>query len=129
MTRNEIRIAAAKKRVTAAEAALSRAYEAKVEAVRAASKRYSPPIWKAEKLLLNARAELSHAELAAQGIIPMQTIIRWRGKRYAVRIDRWGWAETVPVTAAGRIHKARNPDYMPHRMDEVTILPDTLRVE
>jgi hypothetical protein len=127
MTRAEIRIEAAKKRLAATESALSRAYEAKVEAVSAASKRYSQQIWKAEKLLLKARAELSHAELAAQGIIPMQTIIRWRGKRYAVRIDRRGWAETVPVTAAGRIHKARHPEHMPRRMDEVTILPDEVK--
>jgi hypothetical protein len=123
MTRAEIRIAAAKKRAKAAEAALSRAYERKRAAVAAASDKTNPAIWAASRKVSEARQAVAVAELAALGITPMRTIILWHPKgytapsaqnRYVVRVTREGWKRLVPVGKTGVILARRNEQYGPY---------------
>lgn len=136
MTRHEIAIASAKRAVCDAEAALSKAYERKREAVRKASERTTPSIWASSRKVLDARRALAMAELAAIGIMPMKTIILWHPKgytsplarfRYAVRIDNNGWKRLVPVGRAGSILSNRAEQSPPSKWDEVIVTTDEVK--
>lgn len=138
MTRAEIRIAAAKKRARAAEAALSKAYERKRAAVAAASDRTNPAIWKATRKFQEARQAVAVAELAALGIVPMKTIILWHPKgytapsaqnRYVVRVTLEGWTRLVPVGKNCRTLKGRVDQDGPYskQWDRVTVTDQELQ--
>ena len=123
MTRAEIRIESAKRRAKTAEAALSKAYEVKRSALDAATKKHSPRVWAAERKVLDARAAVAVAELAALGITPMKTIILWHPKgytapsarnRYVVRVTREGWKRLVPVGKRGAVLAGRNDQDGPY---------------
>lgn len=115
MTRAEIRIAAAKRRAKAAEAALSKEYERQRAMRLAMERKQMPRIWAAERKVQDARQAVAVAELAALGIVPMKTIILWHPKysgiteqrRYVVRVTREGWKRLVPVGKSGAILKGR----------------------
>ena len=117
MTRAEIRIASAKRRAKAAEAALSKVYERNRAEREALTKKHSPRVWAAERKVREARIAVAVAELAALGITPMKTIILWHPKgytaasaqnRYVVRVTREGWKRLVPVGKKGAILAGRN---------------------
>jgi hypothetical protein len=137
MTRAEIRIAAAKKRAKAAEAALSRAYERKRAAVAAASDKTNPAIWAASRKVSEARQAVAVAELAALGITPMRTIILWHPKgytapsaqnRYVVRVTHEGWKQLVPVGTSGVILAGRNEQDGPYNWSKVTVTNEEAKV-
>lgn len=118
MTRAEIRIAAARRRAKAAEAALSKAFERHRAEREALTRKQFPRIWKAERKVREARIAVAIAELAAHGITPMKTIILWHPKgytapsaqhRYVVKVTREGWKELLPVGKKGAILAGRNP--------------------
>ncbi len=117
MTRAEIRIAAAKRRAKAAEAALSKVYERQRAEREALTRKQAPRIWAAERKVREARVAVAVAELAALGITPMRTIILWHPKgytapsaqnRYVVRVTSEGWTKLVPVGKSGAILAGRN---------------------
>jgi len=135
MTRAEIRIADAKKRAKVAEAALSRAYERKLAAYRAAANRTNPAIWAAKRRVQEARQAVAVAELAALGITPMRTIILWHPKgytsplarnRYVVRVTPEGWKRLVPVGKNGRVLKGRVEQNAPYSWDRLTVTDQEL---
>lgn len=118
MTRAEIRIAAARRRAKAAEAAFSKAFERQRAEREALKRKQLPLIWKAERKVREARVEVAIAELMALGITPMKTIILWHPKgytapsaqrRYAVSVTREGWKELLPVGKTGAILAGRSP--------------------
>ncbi|HRP26380.1 hypothetical protein [Thauera sp.] len=127
MTRAEIRIEAAKKRERQAKEALSRAYEAKRAAVKAATSKHLPRVWAAEKKFCEARAASTMAEMAAYGIAPMETIIECtpamdkRRGRYAVKITREGWPRLVPVGKSGKVLAGRGDRQSPWRWSDATV--------
>ncbi len=121
MTRAETRIAAAKKKHAAAQAALTRAYERKDAAVKAAADRTIPAVLAAISKAEEAAQALAVAELAAIGITPMKTIILWRSCRYVVRVTREGRKRLMPVGKSGRILPARHDHHPPYRWHEVTV--------
>lgn len=131
----ERKIEAAKKRVRAAEARLSKAYEAKRVAVAKASARTNPAIWKASREVQQARQRQSVAELESLGITPMQTIILYHPKytgvteqrRYVVRVTLEGWKRLVPVGKQGRIMKGRTERTPPLNWSSVTVTGDKLQ--
>ena len=138
MTRAEIRIAAAKRRARAAEAALSQVYEAKRSALDTATKKHSPRVWAAERKVMEARVTVAVAELAALGITPMKTIILWHPKgytapsaqnRYVVRVTREGWKRLVPVGKKGAILAGRNDQDGPYssKWHKVTVTGEEVR--
>ncbi len=138
MTRAEIRIESAKRRAKTAEAALSKAYEVKRSALDAATKKHSPRVWAAERKVLDARAAVAVAELAALGITPMRTIILWHPRgytapsarnRYVVRVTREGWKRLVPVGKKGAILAGRNDQDGPYSTEwhKVTVTGDEVR--
>lgn len=117
MTRAEIRIAAAKRRARAAEAALSKVYERNRAEREALTRKHSPRIRAAKRKVMEARVAVAVAELAAIGITPMKTIILWHPKgytaqsarnRYVVRVTSEGWKRLVPVGKSGVILAGRN---------------------
>lgn len=123
MTRAEIRIAAAKKRAKAAEAALSKVYERQRAEREALTRKQSPRIWAAERKVREARVAVAVAELAALGITPMKTVILWHPKgytapsaqhRYVVRVSMEGWKRLVPVGKSGVILAGRNEQDGPY---------------
>lgn len=126
MTRAEIRIAAARRRAKAAEAALSKAFERQRAEREALTRKQSPRIWKAERKVREARIAVAIAELMALGITPMKTIILWHPKgytapsaqhRYVVKVTREGWKELLPVGKKGAILAGRNPQIGPYSSD------------
>lgn len=121
-TRNEIRLEAAKKRTRAADAKLSRAYEASRAALEAVTKKHQPHIWAASRRVRETRVAQTVAELACHGITPMRTIIGYRGNRYAVQVSREGWAQMAPIGAKGRVMKNRAWIPTPYQMRGVTIM-------
>lgn len=130
MTRAEIRIAAAKKRATAAEAKWSDALAAKREAIWRIEAAHNQRIWPLRRKMDEAYMAVAVAELAAMGIIPMKTIILWHPRgytapsaqnRYVVRVTREGWKLLVPVGKTGAILKNRNDQSGPHSWDKITI--------
>jgi len=127
------RLAAAEVREKKAQTALSRACEAKHAALLAVTKRHLPKVWEAEKMVREARAAVTLAELAAHGITPMQTIIecipagRTRRWRYVVRISREGWARLVPVGKGGAIPKSYVEQRPPPRWADARVTGETLR--
>ena len=123
MTRAEIRIASAKRRAKAAEAALSKVYERQRAERAALTRKQSPRVWAAERKAMEARVAVAVAELAALGITPMRTIILWHPKgytgvtaqnRYVVRVTREGWKRLVPVGKKGAILAGRNDQDGPY---------------
>lgn len=138
MTRAEIRIAAAKRRAKAAEAALSKVY-ARHRAEREALRRKQNPRLRAvERKILEAHVALAVAELAALGITPMRTIILWHPdgytapsaqNRYVVRVTPAGWTRLVPVGETGAILAGRNELDGPSssRWSEVTVTDEELK--
>jgi hypothetical protein len=127
MTRAEIRIAAAMKRLHAAEDAFRRAAEAKRKAEAALASRTQPKIWAARRAVREARAAVTIAQLAARGITPMQTIVEWKGKRYAVRVNLEGWHRLVPVTKRGWVRDDMHEISAPYEWRGVTITKDTVQ--
>lgn len=136
MTRAEIRIAAARRRARAAEAALFNERERKRAKIEALNLRAQPRIWAAERKARDARQAVAVAELAALGITPMKTIILWHPKgytapsaqnRYAVRVTREGWKRLVPVGKSGAVLSNRNEQTAPYRWDEVTVTNDEVK--
>ena len=137
MTRAEIRIASAKRRAKAAEAALSKVYERNRAAREKLTRKHSPRIWAAERKVMEARVAVAVAELAALGITPMRTIILWHPKgytapsaqnRYVVRVTREGWKRLVPVGVSGKILAGRNEQCGPYATgwDRVTVTGEEL---
>jgi hypothetical protein len=126
VTRAERRIEAAKRRVRAAEKRLSRAYEVKREAIDKVTKRLSPPIWVASRQVEEARQRQTEAELAAVGIVPMKTIVTWKGARYVVSIKREGWPLLVPVGKRGLPLQNRVPKSAPYLLRGITVTQDVL---
>ena len=117
MKRAEIRIAAAKRRARAAEAALSKVYERNRAEREALTRKQSPRVWAADRKVMEARVAVAVAELAALGITPMRTIILWHPNgytapsaqnRYVVRVTREGWKKLIPVGKKGAILAGRN---------------------
>lgn len=138
MTRAEIRIAAAQRRAKAAEAALSKVYERNRAEREALTRKQSPRVWAAERKVLDARAAVAVAELAALGITPMRTIILWHPRgytapsarnRYVVRVMREGWKRLVPVGKKGAILAGRNDQDGPYSTEwhKVTVTGDEVR--
>ncbi|AEI70942.1 hypothetical protein [EBPR podovirus 2] len=130
MTRAEIRIAAAKKRATAAEAKWSDALAAKREATWRIKAAHNQRIWPLRRKMDEAYMAVAVAELAAMGINPMKTIILWHPRgytapsaqnRYVVRVTREGWKLLVPVGKTGVILRNRNDQSGPSRWDKVTV--------
>ena len=138
MKRAEIRIAAAKRRARAAEAALSKVYERNRAEREALTRKHSPRVWTAERKVRDARIAVAVAELAALGITPMKTIILWHPKgytaasaqnRYAVKVTREGWKRLVPVGKKGAILAGRNDQDGPYSTGwhKVTVTGDEVR--
>lgn len=113
MTRNEIMLAAAKKRLEKANTAFNDACNQTNAAVRKTRDKYAPKERAAAKSLVEARAEVTRVELLAHGITPMHTIFRWLGAHYAVRIMSSGYDQMIYVTAKNREHRGKNPVYAP----------------
>lgn len=132
MTRVEIRIAAAKKREKAAHATLDRAYERKRAAIEAATRRTVPAIWAAEKKFYAARAATTRAELAAFGIVPMETIIECKPAiegahgRYCVTINRVGWPRLLAVGKSGKVLSGRSDKQSPWRWSDARVTGETV---
>lgn len=135
MTRAEIRIAAAKRRARAAEAALSKVYERNRAERKALTRKQSPRVWAAERKVQEARQAVAVAELAALGITPMKTIILWHPKgytsplarnRYVVRVTPEGWKRLVPVGKNGRVLKGRVEQNAPYSWDRLTVTDQEL---
>ncbi len=123
MTRAEIRMAAARRRAKAAEAALWKTYERERAEREKLTRKHSPRFWAAERKVSEARVAVAVAELAALGITPMRTIILWHPKgytgvtaqnRYVVRVTREGWKRLVPVGKKGAILAGRNEQDGPY---------------
>ena len=138
MTRAEIRIAAARRRAKAAEAALSKVYERNRAEREALTRKHSPRVWAAERKVREARIAVAVAELAALGITPMRTIILWHPKgytapsaqnRYVVRVTREGWKRLVPVGKKGAILAGRCDQDGPYSTEwrKVTVTGDEVR--
>lgn len=138
MTRAEIRIASAKRRAKAAEAALSKVYERNRAEREALTKKHSPRVLAAERKFREARIAVAVAELAALGITPMRTIILWHPKgytapsaqnRYTVKVTREGWKRLVPVGKKGAILAGRNDQDGPYssRWNEVTVTDEEVK--
>lgn len=138
MTRAEIRIASAKRRAKAAEAALSKVYERNRAEREALTRKQSPRVWAAERKVREARIAVAVAELAALGITPMRTIILWHPKgytapsaqnRYAVKVTREGWKRLVPVGKKGAILAGRCDQDGPYSTEwrKVTVTGDEVR--
>lgn len=130
MTRAEIRIAAAKRREKAAEAALSKVYERNRAEREALTRKQSPRIWAAERKVYDASVAVTVAKLAALGITPMRTIVLWHPKgytapsaqnRYVVRVTREGWKRLVPVGKKGVILAGRNEQDGPYDWSKATV--------
>ena len=138
MKRAEIRIAAAKRRARAAEAALSKVYERNRAEREALTRKQSPRVWAADRKVMEARVAVAVAELAALGITPMRTIILWHPKgytgpsaqnRYVVRVTREGWKRLVPVGKKGAILAGRCDQDGPYSTEwrKVTVTGDEVR--
>jgi len=136
MTRAEIRIAAAKRRAKAAEAALSKVYERNRAEREALTRKQSPRIWAAERKVYDARVAVTVAKLAALGITPMRTIVLWHPKgytapsaqhRYVVRVSAWGWKRLVPVGKSGAILAGRNEHIGPYDWSKVTVTDEEVK--
>lgn len=128
MTRNEIRLAAAKKRLDRANAAFNGICKQANDAVRKVRDKYAPRERAASNALQTALAEVTRIELLSHGITPMHTIFRWRGAHYAVKVKRGGQAEMIHVTAKNREHLGKNAKPTPHRWSQVTITDRVLVV-
>lgn len=105
MTPAERSHAKAKARLEAARHAQVKAHEIFLDKMRAAEKKLRAPYDKAHSAYKTARAELTRAELALSGIIPMQTIVLARGKAMACRIRNDGYATWFRVNKDNRPHK------------------------
>ena len=127
MTRTEIRIAAAIKRLRAAEDACLRVKKAGLAAERALSARFMPKIWAVRRKIHEARAAVTTAKLAAKGITPMQTIVEWNGKRYAVAIGPNGWDRLLPVTKRGWVRDGVSHIQAPYEWRGVSITKDVVQ--
>lgn len=139
MTRAEIRIEAAKRRVKKAEARRSLAYKAMHDAVAAATKKCQPRASAAGRAVAESRRALTVAELAARGITPMKTVILWHPKysgvtaqhRFVVRVTHEGWIRFVPVGETGCILKGRvardGPYSRPTEWNDVTVTDQILK--
>ena len=136
MTRAEIRIAAAKRREKAAEAALSKVYERNRAEREALTRKQAPRIWAAQRKAREARVAVAVAELAALGITPMRTIVLWHPKgytapsaqnRYVVRVTSEGWTKLVPVGKSGAILAGRNEQAGPYNWSKVTVTDEEVR--
>ena len=127
MTRAEQRIEAAKRHERAARLALTRAYERKRAAVEAATKKHLPAINAAERRCYEARAAVSLAEMAAHGIVPMETIITCRPAlegahgRYCVRITREGWPRLLAVGVSGKVLAGRAERQSPWKWSDARV--------
>ena len=127
MTRAEIRIAAARRRARAAEAALFNERERKRAKIEALNLRARPRILAAERKARDAWQAVAVAKLAALGITPRKTIILWRQNRYAVRVTLEGWKRLVPVGERGAVLSNRNEQTDPYRWDEVTVTNEEVK--
>ena len=136
MTRAEIRIAAAKRRAKAAEAARSKVYERQRAEREALARKHNPRIWAADRKMREARIAVAVAELAAIGITPMRTIILWHPRgytapsaqnRYVVRVTREGWKRLVPVGKSGAILAGRNEHIGLYNWSKVTVTDEEVR--
>lgn len=128
MTRHEIMLAAARKRMDRASAKFNGICEQANDAVRSVRDKYAPKERAAAKLLGEARSEVVRLELLAHGITPMHTIVRWQSHYFAVRIKRSGYDEMIHVTSKNREHHGKNPRPTPLRWSEVTLTDRVLVV-
>lgn len=121
MTRNEIRLAAAKKRFKKAQNAYLALAEAQAAALGAVKHKTGPRIRKASDAKAKAARDVAIAELACRGITPMKTIVEWRGQLFAVRIRPSGYDESLPVSKRTlRILGNRLPEFSNYRHAVVT---------
>ncbi len=127
MTDHAKRIAQSKASLAKAQAKHQGAKAKREAALRAASTKHVPAIYKALKVVYAKRADLSRAELAAQGIVEMHTIFRISGNLWAARIAANGHIRLVPATNAGSIHQGRNEAYEPWGWSGVTIISKTMQ--
>lgn len=133
VTLSEKRIMAAKRREMAARLALSRAYERKRAAVEAATKKHIPAINAAERRCRDARAAVTLAEMAAHGIVPMETIITCTPAiegphgRYCVRINREGWPRLLAVGVSGKVLAGRVERRSPWRWSDARVTGEKVK--
>jgi hypothetical protein len=129
----ELRIEAAKRRERAARLALARAYERKRAAIEKATKKHLPAINAAERRCYEARAAVTLAEMAAHGIVPMETIIACKPAlegphgRYCVRITREGWPRLLAVGVSGKVLAGRAERQSPWRWADARITGEKVK--
>jgi hypothetical protein len=127
VTRAEIRLRAAQKRKAIAQQRMSCAYEKRRMAIEKVSKETLPALWAAEKAFREAKIAETVALLAVAGITPMQTIVMWKNKRWAVDVTREGLDVLVPVGKHGRPMMHLNAKPAPYRLREVTATSETVQ--
>ena len=85
--------------------------------------RHSEPVYAAQREVRGAIAAVTHLELAQAGIVPMETIAKYQGQDWAVRVRANGYAILVPVTKDGKLHMGRNEIPPPYRLSLLNITP------
>lgn len=128
MTRNEIRLAAAKKRLDKANATFNGICKQANDAVRSVRHKYAQKERAAAAALVAAREEVTRLELRSHGITPMHTIVRWFGGDYAVWITSSGYAALLPVTAKNVEHRGKSTRKAPYTWAEVQLTDRVLVV-
>lgn len=100
------------------------ALQRRLDEARAVTRKHYPREVAAEKAVNRARAALTIAELARQGIAPMHSVVQFQARLWAVHVNRYGWPSLVPLKSDLTPHLGRNETFFPARWEGKVIVTD-----